>query len=202
MEKTYKLNSSGLFFPMSELEDLLDFQYLSGLVFETPKEQLYIEQKIKNSPNITQSKELGSVFYDKIRERLIPDASIRWINEEIGYGVFAEEDIEACSYAGEYTGVLRRNDMRRYFTPIHHYGFQYPLLDDLGRNYLIDAEKQGNITRFYNHSEKPNLKPAYALVDGIYHAIFISIRRIRKGEQLSYTYKKGFWNLKKPPVEL
>jgi SET domain-containing protein len=66
---------------------------------------------------------------------------------------------------------------------------------------VIDATK-GNLTRFINHSIHPNLKPIHVFYEGFYHLIFLALRRIEKGTQLSYDYGKNYWYIREKPVEL
>ena len=122
---------------------------------------------------------------------------MRWIDEDVGYGLYAEEAIEAGEYVGEYTGTVRRND-RRYFEPLNNYCYEYPVLDEIGRSFVIDATR-GNATRFINHSFDPNLKPIHVFVEGFYHLIFIAIKRIEKGYQLAYDYGVNYWYVRNPP---
>jgi SET domain-containing protein len=64
---------------------------------------------------------------------------------------------------------------------------------------VIDAT-QGNLTRFINHSRDPNLQPIHVFYDGFYHLIFIALRKIQQGEELSYDYGQSYWYLRDPPV--
>src|SRR5687768_6484861 len=51
---------------------------------------------------------LGAFYAEQIRNHFVADVSIRWIDETLGYGLFAEQNIEAGGYIGEYAGVVRR----------------------------------------------------------------------------------------------
>lgn len=143
--------------------------------------------------------ELGGKFKSKIESSFSPKVSIRYIDERIGSGAFAEEDLKANEYIGEYTGIVRENSP--YLTPLNNYCYEYPVPDFIGRSYVIDAT-QGNFTRFINHSRRPNLKPIHVFVDGFYHLIFLSIRNIEKGEQLSYDYGAKYWYIRSSPEEI
>jgi hypothetical protein len=143
---------------------------------------------------------LGTKYRREIEVGYEPNVSIRWVSEKVGYGAFAEEVIEPDTFVGEYTGVVREN-VRVYFQPLNNYCYEYPVPDDIGRSFVIDATK-GNFTRFINHSKKPNLKPVYAFLDGFYHLILISLCKIEKGEQLSYEYGARYWWLRDPPEEI
>jgi hypothetical protein len=142
--------------------------------------------------------ELGKKFIDKINAAYIPQVSVRWISDKVGYGLFAEETIARESYVGEYTGVVRKND-RRYFEPLNNYCYEYPVDDEIGRSFVIDAT-QGNLTRFINHSKSPNLRPIHVFYEGYYHLIFIALRQIEKGQELSFNYGESYWYLRAPPA--
>jgi hypothetical protein len=146
------------------------------------------------------SLELGRRFVQKIQEGYLAKVSVRWIGTRIGYGLFAEDTIAAGSFVGEYTGIVRENNLR-YLEPLNNYCYEYPILDAIGRSYVIDAT-HGNLTRFINHSATPNLQPAYAFRDGAFHCIFIALWKIQKGEQLSYDYGKSYWYLRQSPEQL
>jgi uncharacterized protein len=180
------------------IESLLAFKFLEKNSFEFKDEVL--KRGFRSNPTDEQVS-LGKKFASKIASAYIPDVSIRWIDEQVGYGLFTEEVIEAGSYVGEYTGVVRENDIRRYLEPLNHYCYQYPVDDSLGRNYVIDATS-GNLTRFINHSFDPNLKPSHVYIDGFYHLIFIAMKRVEKGVQLFYNYGKNYWLIRPKPKNL
>lgn len=121
----------------------------------------------------------------------IADVSIRWVDEEIGYGVFAEVDIREGSFIGEYTGIVRRLYRKH---PDHNaYCFHYPTCLWSIKYYAVDALRDGNLLRFINHSDRPNLYPLCAVDRGLLHQIFVAKRLIRKGEQLTFDYGEDYW---------
>lgn len=143
---------------------------------------------------------LGNRYKNTIASAYLADLEIRFINEEIGFGAFAKTPIKKGAFVGEYTGIIREN-VRVYFAPLNNYCYEYPILDQLGRSFAIDAT-HGNLTRFINHSYHPNLKPDYAFFDGFYHLIFIASKEIQKHEQLSYNYGRNYWMLREEPRTL
>ena len=186
-----------------ELEKRIPFKFLASITFETLEDQADIlargQAKHQNNLVSLESLELGKKFIEKIETAYIPQVSVRWVSDLVGYGLFAEEEIAARSYVGEYTGIVRRNN-RRYFEPLNNYCYEYPVEDEIGRSFVIDAT-QGNLTRFINHSSSPNLKPFHVFYDGYYHLIFIALRLIQKGEQLSYDYGESYWYLRSNPTD-
>lgn len=189
---------------ISELEKQLGFSYLSQIDFETVEDRqeirarglaLLAEQGVEKK-----SIELGQQFSLSIKNALIPFVSIRWLGDPLGWGLFAEEEIGEGSFVGEYTGIVRQNN-RRYFAPINHYCYRYPVLDEIGRDFVIDAT-QGNVTRFINHSSVPNLQPVHVFDEGFYHLIFLSLRPIQRGEQFCYDYGRNYWSVRDRPISL
>lgn len=209
--KWYKMDRAFSYFPegkvysISELESHLNFKYVPLNSFESLEEQQEIKErglkKWKEGEVSAESQELGIRFIQEIEAAYIPQVSIRYLNEALGHGLFLEEMVEEGSYVGEYTGVVRKNDLRRYFSPINNYCYEYPVPDDLGKNHVIDATS-GSLTRFINHSFDPNLKPVYVFYEGFYHLIFLAIRRIEKGMQLCYDYGQNYWSIRTPPAAL
>lgn len=172
-----------------------------GLLFKNEREQLRVQKlgSVLEKKGILKPKsiELGIKFKQEIELELLPKLSVRFIHENVGSGGFAEEHLKKGQFAGEYTGLVREN-IREHFVPLNNYLMEYPVNDQHGRSFVIDAT-HGNACRFYNHSKKPNLKIHYAFIDGFYHVIFLSLRPIKKGEQLTYDYGENYWLLRDPP---
>lgn len=185
----------------AELQKELHFKFLSQLAFESPQEREEIQarglKKLRENRVAQEAQELGSRFAEKIESSYIPLVSVRFIHENVGYGLFLEETVEEGCYVGEYTGVVRKND-RRYFAPLNNYCYEYPVADDIGRSYVIDAT-EGHLTRFINHSYTPNLHAKYAFANGFYHLIFLAGRNLKAGEQLTFDYGKNYWFIRSKP---
>lgn len=204
MQKSFRYSPKQKFYTTDELEAHLNFRYLPQITFETEEEKEEVRSKglakLKSQEVTQEAQELGKQWIAQIEVGFIPDVSIRWLDEHLGYGLFAEETLEAGSYIGEYTGIVRKND-RRYFEPLNNYCYEYPVSDYIGRSYVIDAT-QGNSTRFINHSYTPNLRPIHVFYDGFYHLIFLALQRIDPGTQLCFNYGKTYWYIRKPPVQI
>lgn len=174
-----------------ELQKKLQFTYLAQLCVLKAEEQEKI--RIDGPPDVQ-----GEKYQHLIESGYVPKVSIRWVSKEVGYGLFAEEDLPENSYVGEYVGQIRKNNEHG---ELNHYLYKYPVLDEIGRNYVIDATC-GNLLRFANHSFTFNMKHTYAFASHFYHTIFITIRPIVKGEQLTYNYGKNYWYLRGTPTAL
>lgn len=118
---------------------------------------------------------------------------VQWINSYMGYGLFAGIDLPERTFIGEYTGVVRK--INRIHPQLNGYCFHYPTKAWSSNHFVIDALYEGNLTRFINHSEKPNLQPLWIHDRGIRHLIFLSKCSIAKGTELTFNY--GGDNFKK-----
>jgi len=186
---------------LEELQKQLNFQYLSKNSFENKRRIKALGMaKWKKGEINEEALSLGERFHSQIKAAYIPSVSVRWINEQVGHGLFAEIDIEEGAYVGEYTGHVRENN-QRYFKPLNNYCYEYPVPDDIGRSHVIDATS-GNLTRFINHSYTPNLRPVHAFYEGFYHLIFLALCPIQAGQQLSYDYGRNYWYIREQPQPL
>jgi SET domain-containing protein len=123
---------------------------------------------------------------------------IRWINRDIGYGVFAKKDLPEYTFIGEYTGLVRRRKL--FGDHKNNYCFRYQIGPYLSR-FVIDAKFKGNSTRMINHCDDPNAKPHSLITsDGIAHIIICTNRFIAKGEELTYDYGPEFWRRRRKTV--
>jgi hypothetical protein len=124
---------------------------------------------------------------------------IRYISPEVGFGVFARNNIKQGDIISFYTGIKNNNKIS--FT---HFSFR-PNKDCLSMD--LDAFQYGNITRFINHApnEKAsdnkniknspskclltaNLKASFKYINGIEFVVYVAIKDILTGEQLLVSY--------------
>ena len=93
------------------------------------------------------------------------------------WGVYADEDIPANRKVIEYTGekIGRREAKRRWKTPY---------LFVLDNYWTIDGGVGGSGAQWVNHSCQPNL--VSRVMKG--HILYMSLRAIRKGEELTLDY--------------
>ncbi|MEP6632718.1 MAG: SET domain-containing protein-lysine N-methyltransferase [Luteimonas sp.] len=108
-----------------------------------------------------------------------------------GNGVFASDVIEKGERIVRYKGKLRsHNEVDEEYGDVDEDGhtFLFTLNDD----YVIDANVDGNVARWINHSCKPNCE---AVIEengkGKQHKdkVFIeAMRKIQPGEELTYNY--------------
>jgi len=194
----WKKDQSQKLISLEDLAQDLSFEYHRKLFFKNEKlEQALINQGLSTQVD-PKHLENGQKWKREIEEGFIPSVSVRFVEENVGYGLFAEEDLLEGAFLGEYVGEVRKNDDHFF---ISDYLYTYPLCDEIGRNFVIDAIK-GTLTRFVNHSFAPNLVAQYAFVDGVYHMILITLKPIVRGEQLMFNYGKKYWYVREAPKAL
>lgn len=187
-----------------DFEQIFKIGYLPSLRFIDGKTQNKIEKscaKALSKGRITsKQKWLGHYYSAEIHGSLHLDLRIDWIDEKMGYGVFANKEIPMNAFIGEYTGILRE---RRFFGRWkNRYCFDYNIGEGRNSGYVIDAQNFGNHTRFLNHSFEPNLEPASVYCDGILHVIVFAIKLIPANVQLCYNYGEDYWKKREKPFKI
>jgi len=114
---------------------------------------------------------------------------IRFINKDVGYGVFAKQYIPPYTLLNHYGGILKNE---KAIAENNDSTFMFSNFPD----YSIDAAKVGNWCRFMNHSETGTNVIAWEhYSDWGPRILFTSGRKgIRKGQQLLYSYGDSYWD--------
>lgn len=178
-----------------EFERFFSLTYCTHLAFLSYKE---LETAVARCPYLLRYPALARENHDcaaahreKFRTGHTAAICIQWIDKVFGYGAFAEEDIPAGAYVGEYTGLV--HPVYRHHPQINGYCLRYPTRFWSMLPLVIDSLAHGNVTRFINHSDRPNLKPYCAVDRGLLHQIFISQTTISKGTELTFDYGPDYW---------
>lgn len=124
-----------------------------------------------------------------VQNRALAPLSIRWLGDDKGYAVFAQEDIAAGDYIGIFTGevVARKPYMNV------DYAWSYPVKKVGDDKLIVDAKSCGNELRFVRHSFTPNCIENYVLVDNVWNVVCIACEPISKGDELVINYGKGYF---------
>lgn len=190
---------------LSQEESKKHFQidYLDRLLFKESKYLVWTLKRCKKKlldPALKRRNQwVDSLYGNSFLGKTLPTTYIRWISPLIGYGLFAGEDIPRYSLIGEYTGVVRK---RRYkLDKYNDYIFGY-ITADADTPFVIDAQHQGNHTRFVNHSDDPNLYSTWLIVKNICHVILVTKQAIPKHTQLTYDYGPTYWKKRSDPLLL
>lgn len=184
----------------------LEFEKHFNVIFRSkPRFERYtdLEAAIKLSDKLLKKRYLErfndwtkALIEKQVRLSRLTQAAIKFIDKELGYGVFATSDIPQYTFVGEYSGIIRRRTARK--DQFNNYIFGYTAASNATR-YVIDAKHEGNLTRFINHSFEPNLISRWITIDGITRIVFVTKRGIKKGEQLSYDYGNDYWRTRREP---
>ncbi len=194
-------NGNTKYFTIPEFEKFFGIEYLSNIQFDSDKLLNKIIKRIQKADKkkmvYPEEKWLGVYYKDKIYSDNLSDVVIKWINSKKGYGLFAKNNIKKKKWIGQYSGYLRhstpRKDQKNAYCFEYVTGFNYP------ENFTIDAKKKGNLTRFINHSYKPNLKPSLIYFGPVLLIGFFTSRDIEEGEELTYDYGPDYWKKREKP---
>jgi hypothetical protein len=180
---------------INEFEKIFDVKYSSFLTFAT---YASLKEVVRNCPYLLRratiawdNHVLAERFKKQLSQGLTAKVVVKWINTDLGYGLFADEDLAPGAFIGEYTGLVRRLYRRR--PDPNGYCFHYPTRFGSLKYFVIDALKEGNLLRFVNHSDRPNLLPFCAVDRGLLHTIFMTSHFVSKGKQLTIHYGDDYW---------
>jgi len=178
-------------YSVKEFEERMGVTYAPHLVFTSEKSYLNIRKlckKLFNAGKISKRAEwIGVQFRNQIDLGGVRKTSIRYIDAQHGFGLFAEENIRERDVIGEYTGLIRR--CFPFFALPNPYCFRYPLYNLILGSYTIDAETYTNEVSFINHqSNDPSCESVVSLNHHILHILIRAKRDISKGEELTFDY--------------
>lgn len=182
-----------------QLHQITGAYYLSGLEFLSFKIGRQIARKTDPKEMDAEHKWLSAYFRKEVLQPSLCEVSLRWIDDRIGWGVFAERDFMPTEYIAEYSGVVRKRVAQ---DAKNGYCFEYPLAPGADSPYLIDAQDRGGISRYINHSNRPNLTSLSVHVEGVNHIVLYTVKKISKGDQLCYDYGPDYWKRRGAPQNL
>ncbi|EJS43214.1 set2p [Saccharomyces arboricola H-6] len=106
-----------------------------------------------------------------------------------GYGVRAEEDIEANQFIYEYKGeVIEEMEFRERLIDYDQRHFKHFYFMMLQNGEFIDATIKGSLARFCNHSCSPNAYVNKWVVKGKLRMGIFAQKKILKGEEITFDY--------------
>lgn len=199
-------HEQGIEISLHELGEKLAFTYSSRLIFLHEKdyrnlvlllsidnENIYGLEKNYAAGNIGELLNAGSIA---------KGLSVRYVGYVgsiyVGYGLFAERDINNGDFIGEYTGLVRESVKNE---EDNAYSFVYPSSEC---SYDINAKEYGSVIRFINHhSISPNVEFKRVFHEGLMHIVCFAITDISKDSQLLVDYGAAYWvNKRYCPVVL
>jgi uncharacterized protein len=168
-----------------EIEEKLGFQCQSTLVFDSYDSFL---EALQNRPYIHKR------FKTQYQSTTLPNLYVKWVNDTIEYGLYTEAFIPKGTAIGEYTGTVKSASMYDAGDYYFYYPQKYrwktkPLTDDK----VIDAHRFGNLLRYVNHSDSPNLDALWAKDRKLLHLFFVAASDIPPHTQLTVSYGKDYF---------
>lgn len=193
----------GKILTLEEFEKLTGAKWVSLLQFEEPQIPLKIHrlvEKLHAKGELTfEQLWLGQYFKKEILTSQEPKVAIRYINADLGWGVFALAPLKKMRFIAEYVGKVRK---RQKSDEKNSYCFEYLVTHGERSLYTIDAAEQGGLARYINHSNAPNLESTLATFDNQSHVILYTKEAIAKDAQLCYDYGPDYWAKRSKPTPL
>lgn len=175
---------------VSDFENLTSISFIPHLLFENKKTYEEVKDLCKKAVDTgkisIRAELLGIAYRHEIRDGFVNEVYIKWINNRIGFGLFANKNFEKGEFIGEYVGLVRR--CTYLFANVNPYCFRYPLYRIGFWIYTIDAQDFCNETSFINHSDSPNCDAVVTINNDLLHVCVITNKAIEKGSQLTYEY--------------
>ncbi|KAE9366847.1 hypothetical protein N431DRAFT_351183 [Stipitochalara longipes BDJ] len=110
----------------------------------------------------------------------------------VGFGLYVVEPVQKGDYLSEYAGEVISSAEAERRGIIYDRKF-LSFLFDLNGDWVIDAARFGNKTRFINHADnEKNCEAKIVLVNGEHRIKFVALRDINAGEELLFNYGKKF----------
>jgi len=133
-----------------------------------------------------------------IRNSYMAPVYIGRIDSKVGYGIFADLELEKDTFIGEYTGVIqeaeetagRELDAGGFESD---YSWYYLEKIEQAPTLEINGRFEGNELRYVNHSSEPNVDVEHILIDGYWILFFKAARNIKANEQLLISYGDAYW---------
>lgn len=188
---------------LQEFEKITGARWVPKLEFEDKKilsDILYQGEKLYKKGELTfEQIWLGQYFKKEISNQTEPNVAIRYIDHQLGWGVFALKNFRKMQFIAEYVGKVRKKQKE---DAKNSYCFEYTVAHGVRSSYTIDAMDQGTLARYINHSTTPNLESTIATFDHLAHIILYAKEPIAKGTQLCYDYGSGYWAKRSKPLSL
>lgn len=141
---------------------------------------------------------LSKKYYHQVVNNALAPMYLKWISSDVGYGVFAKQNIFKDDFIGVYAGQLRL--MRSVYDTVPEdvdYAWYYPINAPNSKRLVIDGKYKGNELRFINHDDHPNTKCIDVLIGGRFYMCYVATQNIEKDTQLTISYGDGYWNSRK-----
>jgi SET domain-containing protein len=175
-------------------------QYLSRSIY---KDVAVFGKDQKSSPYYQDNREefetLLREYGEALDDTFVAEVSIRKVSDDVGHGLFAEEDIQPGALIAEYAGIVQPGedlipDGEESAGFETDYSWDYPDAWYEDQLYEVNALRMGNELRYVNHSFEPNLAVEHCLMDNRWVIFFVASSFIPKGTQLTVDYGEEYWS--------
>ncbi|KAL4239130.1 hypothetical protein ACF0H5_003832 [Mactra antiquata] len=121
-----------------------------------------------------------------------------WVNDVVGWGVKAKEQIRRGDFVAEYVGLLCSSEPE-------DGDFKFEISSGKKKMWLDASVENGTHGRLINDDHiAPNTTPKLITVDKTRHLCFFALRDICVGEEIRYNYGHGIdfpWRLKMEMIQ-
>lgn len=121
---------------------------------------------------------------------------LKWVSDDIGYGVFASEELAADKFISIYSGkVFSDTDVAGNST----LSWAYPICGAIsGKKYTLSAKEYGDCGRFFNDARSDignNLSPTmiYSEKNKNYSIVYYTNSVVKKDQELCVSYGSSYW---------
>ncbi|MBI9082195.1 MAG: SET domain-containing protein-lysine N-methyltransferase [Desulfobacterales bacterium] len=186
-------------------EDIRSFFKSQGLIYLErtridwqPLRSMTLDQSPYYLENLAYFLQLCRTYGEMIRQGAKAPIDIRRIDDSVGFGVYATQNIDKDAFIGEYAGVVQLADAdagRALDAGGFESDYAWYYLDDVpdAPDLEINGRLEGNELRFVNHSDSPNVEVEHTLFEGQWIILFTAARDIKKDEQLLISYGEAYW---------
>ncbi|KAG4081188.1 hypothetical protein HA402_014636 [Bradysia odoriphaga] len=125
--------------------------------------------------------------------KIFAAVKVTFMDEKKGFGLVADEFINAGQLVIEYVGeLITENELeRRKSRKENQPGAQHYYFMTYTKGLYIDAEKKGNESRFVNHSCVPNCETQKWTVNKVDRIGYFALKDIEKGTEITTNYGFG-----------
>ncbi|PRP89471.1 hypothetical protein PROFUN_01334 [Planoprotostelium fungivorum] len=167
------------------------FEGITGTIFtpflvcgtEYIEELMFSGMSIENPDAEFRNRYVPAIYNESGDERVV----LHKIDDVVGYGVFACQDIAEGEYIMRYGGYLNSTDKVQTKSYLMASG-----LEGVG----LDSFKYRNMGGMINHSTDANAESQCIFDRGAEQAVIIAKKNITKGTQILINYSKNYWSKK------
>lgn len=156
----------------------------SGLLYKQSQISSAISHVNQKRKSIDNSSRGNSYFHRFYGKNLYFDKSTIQ-----GFGLFALEPISTDTLICEYVGEVIRSRVADKREKVYERNGNHMYFFTIDDEYVVDATKTGNISRFLNHCCEPNCRSQIITIGNMRTISFYAIKNIKAHEEITFNYK-------------